>query len=179
MQRRRRLRYIYIYIYIYINIYTYIYIQVYIYIYIYIYMYLYIDICIIYTYFEGECLTTIILAPGPSQGGLGAASQVTLRTHPRDLGDTGNPRKSSARPLFLQMAAYLKAICSELDVHFKPTTTKHPSADKRDLQGIKASQSGPRAVQRHPKRIQSRTKERKRRSKGTQRRPTSRQTIYT
>ena len=49
----------------------------------------------IYPYFEGVCLTTVILAPGASEGGLRATVQVPLW---RDSRDPRDPGMSSARP---------------------------------------------------------------------------------
>ena len=62
---------------------------------------MYIYTCM-YIHFEGVCLTTVMRAPGASQGGLGpleATGQVALRADPRDPAD---PADSSARPFFLR-----------------------------------------------------------------------------
>ena len=45
------------------------------------------------------CSTTVILDPGASDGGLGAAAQVALRADSSDPGDPGDPRNNSGRPL--------------------------------------------------------------------------------
>ena len=61
------------------------------------------DTNIVYSYeFEGVCLTTVILAPGASEVGLGAAGQVALRRDPGDPRDPRDPGNTSGRPLFIR-----------------------------------------------------------------------------
>ena len=70
--------------------------------YIYIYIYIYVS-------FEGVCLTTVILAPGASEGGLQAAGQVTLCPHNRIPGD------EFREVICYAQASQMRAIGSELD----------------------------------------------------------------
>ena len=69
------------------------------------------------TSFEGVCLTTVILAPGASEGGLGAAALAPLWRDPRGSGAEPHEATLSAQ------AADLRAESSELDFQFlqKPT----------------------------------------------------------
>ena len=63
------------------------------------------------------CLTTVILAPGASKVGLGAAALAPLCAH------WALPAPAAAEfheVTFCAQARYLRAICSELDVHFGP-----------------------------------------------------------
>ena len=66
--------------------------------------------------FEGVCLTTVILAPGASEVGLGAAALAPL------WGDRALAALRGAEfreVTFCAQVAYLRTICSELDVQFR------------------------------------------------------------
>ena len=80
--------------------------------------------------FEGVCLTTVILAPGAREKGVGGCGP--SRPSRRDGRSAGNFREV----IFSAQAAYLKGICSELDVQFCPKTTKPSSPNQGDLHGM-------------------------------------------
>ena len=62
--------------------------------------------------FEGVCLTTVILAPGASEGGLGAAGQVSL------CADRRIPADEFREAISCAQVAEIRPIRSELDVQF-------------------------------------------------------------
>ena len=61
------------------------------------------------------CLTTVILAPGASEVGLGVAALAPLWVDWRDPGDPGDPAPEFREVTFYAQVADLRAICSELD----------------------------------------------------------------
>ena len=63
-------------------------------------------------YFEGVCLTTVILAPGASKVGLGAAALAPLCRDPRGAG------AEFREATFYAQASQTLQILTEKDVHF-------------------------------------------------------------
>ena len=91
-----------------------------------------------------ECvLTTVILAPGGSEVGLGVAAPGR---------DTALRGMSSARSLFMREAPQTLQILTEKDVHFDPKSAKLPLASQ-------GAPKGPTGIPREPNGSQNEAKE--------------------
>jgi hypothetical protein len=100
--------------------YIYIYIFIYNSMYIYTYMYIY-----IYIYFEGVYSTTVIVAPGASELGLGAAALAPLCAH------TPHGPLSSARSLFVRRRATWEAFARNWTSILDPKSSQAPLGSPR------------------------------------------------
>ena len=123
--------------------------------------------------------THVILAPGASEGGLGAAGQVALRADWRDARDARNPVNSSGRQPFVRKHRTWEPYARNWTSYLVTKPNVCPWADQSDLHGnprllewFKGCPNGRRETQSLPK-------EKQRRSKHTQRRTTNHKPIYT